>query len=154
MCIRDSGKPDPEKIKAFKASHPDSLPQAEFLAKHNPPPSWVNSSYFGIHAFKFVNRDNKTTLVRWRFVPEDGEKQLSDDELKSAPKDFLEEKLIDRTRGGPVSYTHLDVYKRQGHGIAAAQRRPSASIAFAVQEGFSCRRSDALGVADSASRFC
>ena len=99
-----TGKPDPEKIKAFKASHPDSLPQAEFLAKHNPPPSWVNSSYFGIHAFKFVNRDNKTTLVRWRFVPEDGEKQMSDDELKSAPKDFLEEKLIDRTRGGPVRW--------------------------------------------------
>jgi catalase len=70
-----TGKPDPEKIKAFKASHPDSLPQAEFLARNNPPPSWVNSSYFGIHAFKFVNRENKTTLVRWRFVPEDGEKQ-------------------------------------------------------------------------------
>jgi hypothetical protein len=31
------GKPDPEKVKAFKASHPDNLAQAEFLASHNPP---------------------------------------------------------------------------------------------------------------------
>lgn len=99
-----TGKPDPEKIKAFKASHPDSLPQAEFLAKHNPPPSWANSSYFGIHTFKFVNRENKTTLVRWLFVPEDGEKQMSDDELKSSPPNFLEQNLIDRTKRGPVRW--------------------------------------------------
>jgi catalase len=99
-----TGKPDPEKIKAFKASHPDSLPQAAFLAKHNPPPSWANSSYYGIHTFKFVNRENKTTLVRWRFVPQDGEKQMSDDELKSSPPNFLEEKLIERTKRGPVRW--------------------------------------------------
>jgi len=99
-----TGKPDPEKIKAFKASHPDSLPQAEFLAKNNPPPSWVNSSYFGIHTFKFVNAKNKITLVRWRFVPEDGEKQMTDAELKSAQPDFLEQKLIDRVKHGPVRW--------------------------------------------------
>lgn len=99
-----TGKPDPEKIKAFKASHPDSLPQAEFLAKSNPPVSWTNSSYFGIHTFKFVNRADKTTLVRWRFIPQDGEKRMSDEELKSLPPDFLEQKLIERTSRGPVRW--------------------------------------------------
>lgn len=99
-----TGKPDPEKIKAFKASHPDSLPQAEFLAKNNPPVSWANSSYFGIHTFKFVSRDKKSTLVRWRFVPRDGEKQMSDDELKSSPPQFLEQKLIERTQHSPVQW--------------------------------------------------
>jgi catalase len=102
-----TGKPDPENIKAFKASHPDSLPQAEFLAKHNPPLSWANSSYFGIHTFKFVNRENKTTLVRWRFVPKDGEKQMSEDELKSSPPNFLEQNLIDRTKRGPVRWSMM-----------------------------------------------
>ncbi len=102
-----TGKPDPEKIKAFKASHPDSLPQAEFLAKNNPPPSWANSSYFSVHTFKFVNRKNKTTLVRWRFVPQDGEKQMSDEELKSAPPSFLEQKLIARIKHGPVRWDML-----------------------------------------------
>lgn len=99
-----TGKPDPEKIKAFKASHPDSLQQAEFLAKNNPPPSWTNSSYFGIHTFKFVNRENKTTLVRWHFVPQDGEKRMSDDELKSSPPNFLEQKLIERVKHGTVGW--------------------------------------------------
>ncbi len=99
-----TGKPDPAKIKAFKADHPDSLPQAEFLARNNPPPSWANSSYFGVHTFKFVNSENKTALVRWRFVPEDGVKQLSEDQLKSSPKSFLEQRLIARTKHGPVRW--------------------------------------------------
>lgn len=102
-----TGKPDPEKISAFKANHPDSLPQAEYLAKHNPPPSWVNSSYFGIHTFKFVDSEDKTTLVRWRFVPEDGDKQMTDAELKSSPPNFLEQKLIDRIKNGPVRWDML-----------------------------------------------
>lgn len=102
-----TGKPDPEKIKAFKASHPDSIPQAEYLAKHNPPPSWVNSSYFGIHTFKFLNIKNKITLVRWRFVPEDGEQQMSDDELKNSPSNFLEQRLIERVKDKPVRWSMM-----------------------------------------------
>lgn len=97
-----TGKPDPEKIKAFKASHPDSWPLTEYLAKHNPPPSWVNTSYFGIHTFKFINDKGKTTLVRWRFVPQDGEEEMTDEELESAPTNFLEQRLIERLSSGPV----------------------------------------------------
>jgi len=99
-----TGKPDPEKMKAFKAGHPDNLAQAQFLAQNNPPASYATSSYFGIHTFKFIDRDAKTTLVRWRFVPQDGEKRLTDEELKSAPANFLEAALIERTKQGPVRW--------------------------------------------------
>lgn len=99
-----TGKPDPEKIKEFKATHPDNLAQAEFLAKNNPPASYATSAYFGIHTFKFINRANKTSLVRWRFVPQDGEKRLSDDDLKSSPANFLEYALIERAKLGPVRW--------------------------------------------------
>ncbi|MGP3790925.1 catalase family peroxidase [Pseudomonas sp. B392_1p] len=99
-----TGKPDPEKIKAFRASHPDSLAQADFLAKHNPPTSFATSSYFGIHTFKFIDRKDQTTLVRWRFVPQDGEQRLSDAELTSLPANFLEQRLMERTQQGPVRW--------------------------------------------------
>ncbi len=99
-----TGKPDPEKIKAFKATHPDNLAQAEFLDSHTPPASYATSAYFGIHTFKFINRDDKTSLVRWRFVPQDGEKRLSDDELKSSHPDFLEQALMARAKQGPVKW--------------------------------------------------
>lgn len=99
-----TGKPDPEKMKAFKATHPDNLAQADFLAHNNPPVSYANSAYFGIHTFKFINSARKTTFVRWRFVPHDGEKRLSDADLKTMPADFLEQALIMRTRQGPVRW--------------------------------------------------
>jgi catalase len=102
-----TGKPDPEALKAFQASHPDNLGQAQFWADNNPPTSNATSSYFGIHTFKFVNRDGKTTLVRFRFIPQDGERSLSDAELTTRPRDFLERALIDRARQGPVRWDML-----------------------------------------------
>lgn len=102
-----TGRPDPETFEAFKASHPDSHAQMRFLADNNPPPSYANSAFFGIHTFKFVNSDHTITPVRWRFVPQDGEKRLSDADMTNAPKNFLEQALIDRTRRGPVSWDML-----------------------------------------------
>ncbi len=102
-----TGKPDPEKMRAFQASHPDNRAQAEFLAKNNPPPSFANSAFFGIHTFKFINRGNKVTYVRWRFIPQDGEKRLTDDQMKSSPPNFLEDALIKRTKQGPIRWDML-----------------------------------------------
>lgn len=99
-----TGKPDPEKMKAFKAGHPDNLAQADYLASHNPPSSYAGSGYWGIHTFKAIDRKKRTTLVRWRFVPQDGEQRLSDDELKSAGPNFLEQALISRAQQGPVRW--------------------------------------------------
>jgi catalase len=39
-----------------------------------------------------------------RFAPGDGEKELSDADLKSMPADFLEQALIERTKQGPVRW--------------------------------------------------
>lgn len=102
-----TGKPDPEKIKAFKDNHPDNLAQAQYLAGNNPPASYASSAYWGIHTFKFLDRKNKPTLVRWRFVPQDGEKRLSDEELKTAGTHFLEQALIERTQQKPVRWDML-----------------------------------------------
>jgi catalase len=100
-----TGKPDPRALQAFAASHPDNAGQAKFLADHNPPPSYANSAYYGLHTFKFINRDAAVTLVRWHFTPQDGERQLPDAELASLPHDFLERALIERTRKNPVKWT-------------------------------------------------
>lgn len=100
-----TGKPDPDTFRAFLAGHPDNRGQAEFLAANNPPRNYADSAYYGIHTFKFINHARKVTPVRIRFVPEDGEKRLSDVELHAAPRDFLEEALIHRTNEGPARWT-------------------------------------------------
>lgn len=102
-----TGKPDPEKVKAFKESHPDSKPQGAFMASYSPPASYANSAYYGIHAFKFINKKEESTLVRWHFVPHDGEKPLDEAALKSMPANFLEEALIKRTNEAAVKWDML-----------------------------------------------
>jgi len=109
-----TGKPDPKKIKAFKASHPDTEAQGRFMANNNPPSNYYNSAYYGIHTFKFVNKNNKVTLVRWRFVPQDGEKQLSKAELQSLPANFLEKALIKRTEKSSVNWDMLVTIGKPG----------------------------------------
>jgi hypothetical protein len=49
-----TGKPNPEAVKAFAASHPDNTGQATFLAGNNPPPelreqSVLRHPYFQVH---------------------------------------------------------------------------------------------------------
>lgn len=102
-----TGKPDPKKVKAFLDSHPDARAQTAYLNAHHPPVSFANSDYFGIHTFKYISKDNKTTLVRWRFVPADGVKRLSDAQMKSMPRNFLAQELIERTKKGPVRWDML-----------------------------------------------
>jgi catalase len=102
-----TGKPNPEALKVFFATHRDSAGQAKFLEENNPPASYASTAYFGIHTFKFISRDDKTTLVRWRFVSEGGEKRLSDAELTSMSPNFLERELISRITQGPVRWDML-----------------------------------------------
>lgn len=109
-----TGKPDPEKMKAFKASHPDSVAQGQYLAANNPPASYASSTYWGIHTFRFANKKKQETLVRWRFVPQDGEKRLSEEELKTAGANFLEQTLVNRTRQGPVRWDMLLIIGQPG----------------------------------------
>lgn len=99
-----TGKPDPDKISAYKSSHSDAQALGEYLAKNNPIASYANSDFYSIHAFKFINKNNKTTLVKWRFVPQDGVKRLSDDELKSAQARFLDQDMMTKTQSGPVRW--------------------------------------------------
>jgi catalase len=102
-----TGKPDPEKQKQFRETHPDAKPLGEFMAKNNPPVSYANSDFFSIHTFKFINPNNQTTLVRWSFVPEDGVKRLTDAEMSAMPARFLDDDLIAKTKKGPVRWNMM-----------------------------------------------
>ncbi len=99
-----TGKPDPEKLRQFLASHPDALAQSNYLAGNNPPASYANSAYYGIHTFMFIDAAGTKHAVKWRFIPRDGEKHLTASELATAPRDFLEQRLIERAAKGPVRW--------------------------------------------------
>ncbi|WP_129777644.1 catalase family peroxidase [Peristeroidobacter soli] len=97
-----TGQPDPEKLKAYLATHPDAMALRELSSGHNPTANYYQTPYFGIHTFKFIDSKNAEHLVKWRFVPRDGVKELTAEEMKAAPHDFLEKNLIERTGKAPA----------------------------------------------------
>ena len=97
-----TGQPDPEKLKAYAASHPDAMALTELASHHTPTANYFQTTYFSIHTFKFIDAKGTEHLVKWRFVPRDGTKEMTAAEMKAAPHDFLEKNLIERTRKAPA----------------------------------------------------
>jgi catalase len=97
-----TGKPDPEKLKVYAETHPDARALMEYSRQHTPTANYHQTTYFSVHTFKFVDAKNAEHPVRWRFVPRDGTKEMTEAEMKAAPRDFLEKNLIERTRKGPA----------------------------------------------------
>jgi catalase len=65
-----TGKPDPEKMKAFLARHPETA-QALTVIKGQPVSSgFENSTFHSLNAFRFINAASDSTPVRWLLTPE------------------------------------------------------------------------------------
>jgi catalase len=99
-----TGKPNMAAFKQFLATHRDNDSQFAFLHQNNPPPSYANCAFFGIHTFRFLDESNKETYVRFRFQPHDGVEYLSASALAAATNEFLIPALFERVRRGPVKW--------------------------------------------------
>jgi catalase len=97
-----TGQPDPEKLKAYAATHPDAMALTDLSKHHAPTANYYETTFFSVHTFKFIDAKGTEHLVKWRFVPRDGTKEMTAAEMKAAPHDFLEKNLIERTRKGPA----------------------------------------------------
>jgi catalase len=97
-----TGRPDPEKLKAYAAAHPDAMALTTLASHHTPTANYYQTTFFSIHTFKFLDAKGTEHLVKWRFVPRDGTKEMTAAEMKAAPHDFLEKNLIERTRKAPA----------------------------------------------------
>src|SRR5438309_8808606 len=65
-----TGKPDPAKLKAFVAGHPETV-QALTVIKGQPISSgFGNSRFHGLNAFRFINAAGDSIPVRWLLTPE------------------------------------------------------------------------------------
>jgi len=97
-----NGQPDPEKLKAYAATHPDAMALTELSSHHTPTANYYQTTYFSVHTFKFIDAKGTEHPVRWRFVPHDGTREMTAAEMKAAPHDFLEKNLMERTAKGPA----------------------------------------------------
>lgn len=102
-----TGKPDPAKVNAYNDSHPDSKPQIEYLAKTPVPVSYATTSYWAVHAYKFVSSNGEAHFGRWEFRPVAGLEGLSKAQREAMPDDFLQAELQKRIAENPVEFDVL-----------------------------------------------
>ena len=103
-----TGKPDPAKMAAFSAAHPE-FPAAVKVIMSDPFSSgFANGRYNGLHAFRFVSAAGVATPVRWSMIPTEPFAPETPEQSKSADKNYLFDDLIARLARGPLQW-HLIV---------------------------------------------
>src|SRR5207244_2594716 len=103
-----TGEIDMEKVGAFLAAHPETVPAVTAAITAPRPESYTRLAYHGIHAFRFVAADGSSRHARWHLVPDDGEASISDDEAATRDPDYLQQELADRLATGPAGF-HLEL---------------------------------------------
>jgi len=98
-------QPDPAKIGAFLASHPETARALGIIKSHAPSSRFDNAAYYGLNAFRFINADGASTYVRWTLEPA---QPYEADTEASQDKDFLFDGLIASIEQHPLQW-HLVV---------------------------------------------
>jgi catalase len=102
----ETGQPDPEKIGAFLADHPETgAALQKALPKIAPTTSFATSDYRALHAFALVDADGEPHWGRYSWEPEDGIQYLPEDERDGAPRDYLQEEIRERLADGIARFT-------------------------------------------------
>lgn len=109
-----TGKPDPERMKAFVASHPETAAFFDYMKSAPLPSSFANGTYYSINAFRFVDAQGQSRAVRWQFEPETPFAALDKATLDKQPPNFLFDDLFARVKQAPLKWHMIVVVANPG----------------------------------------
>jgi catalase len=92
----ETGQPDMERIGAYLGEHPEAIPAAQAFAGLQPPASYANCVFHGIHSFRWIPPGGEPRFVRYRWEPEDGVKSISPEEAKERGPTYLKDEILER----------------------------------------------------------
>lgn len=97
-----TGKPDPARMQAFFAAHPESAAFRQWAASYKPSDSFANTQYHSINAFRLIDASGTAHPVRWQLEP-----QTPFAALPGQVEDtlFLQHDLQQRLAQGPLRWT-------------------------------------------------
>jgi catalase len=103
-----TSKSSPSPIEVFLGSHPAAL--AFVQAPKPSPASFAKQAYFGVTAFRFINKDGVEHFGRYRISPQAGIEHLGDAVAKAKDPNYLFEELTERLTAGPIRFDiHVQV---------------------------------------------
>src|SRR6516225_9505951 len=104
----NTGKPDPAKMQAFLAGHPETIQALNIITSEPVSSGFNNSTFHSLNAFRFINATGDSIPVRWILTPLQRFEAAS---TASAPQDknYLFDALIARIHRQPPLQWHLVV---------------------------------------------
>lgn len=104
-----TGQPDPAKVQAFLAHHPESAEVLKFIKSHPAPSGFGDATFHSLNAFRFINAANESTPVRWILTPAQPWKTTP-----SQDKDFLFDALIAQIHRRPLQWRLIVIIGQPG----------------------------------------
>jgi catalase len=100
-----TGKPDPARMKAFLARHPEAERAMEVIRGQAVSSGFGNTTFYGLNAFRLVNSAGDSVPVRWLMTPEQSFAAVGAPS-DARGKDYLFDELIAQIRRQPLRW-HL-----------------------------------------------
>lgn len=98
-----TGKPDPAKMQAFLAAHPETAAALKLIRARPFSTGFANASYNSLDAFRMVNAAGSSTPVRWSMVASDAFVPATPNS-GGAGTNYLFDALSARVASGPVQW--------------------------------------------------
>ena len=99
-----TGKPDPAKMKAFLAAHPEAAKAIQLIGNRPISSGFANSTYNSLKAFRFINANGVVVPVRWSMVPVQPFEPISTTDPQKAEKNYLFDALIAAIHSHPLQW--------------------------------------------------
>jgi catalase len=100
--VAGTGKPDPERIKAFFDANPDSARAIAAIKAYAFSSGFANAAYNGLNAFRFIDAAGAVSAIRWSMVPVDAFAAEPAD--TPTDKNYLFDALAARLKQGPAQW--------------------------------------------------
>jgi catalase len=98
------GKPNPLRLVAFVAAHPQCLKGLLAILKAPTTKSFANTSFNGLHAYYLVDADGTRRAFRYRWIAIAAPAGLAPDENRFLPPQYLVSEMTQRVAREPVAW--------------------------------------------------
>ncbi len=119
-----TGKPDPDKVAAFLARHPETVAFRERMRLKPVTSGFANDRYNSINGFVFAAPDGQRRLVRWSMEPRDAFATLAPEFRAARSPNYAFDDLTARVARGPVQWRMVATLARPGDPNRAAELWP------------------------------
>ena len=120
-----TGKPDPAKMQAFLAQHPETVAFLARMKARKLASGFFDDTYNSVDGFLFVAPDGTKRLVRWSMEAEEPFATLTPAERDAKPANYMFDDLLARVRRGPVKWRLVATLAQPGDPNRAAEVWPA-----------------------------